>query len=470
MKRRIGTYTGDKVLKIQKLTAVACILFFAGVSASNAQERSSFPTIYREAPLIGRMIDCNFPQGDSNYHAIVHASDGFVYYAICTHNRDRHVNLFRYDPKTGRAETVADIGKILGEDGTKNIPQGKIHGDLFEYTGKLWFGTHVGFYERGGTKDHGPYPGGHFMSFDLKSGAFADLGIGEPEEGLVTVAMDSGRGRLYALTWPSAIFLYYDIGTGRKKSFGPAVVGHSYVNTVETGGVPRSLAVDPRDGNVYWNNMDETLSRYNFSKDTVELVPNYKFDRPIFKVRERGNPDDTAFWRSIRWSRAIGRFVGQTFYGEHLFSWDPQTGVIEVMDRIAIAPIRKSGEIMRASLAFELSPDGRTVYYVNGASPGFEGNKGAEPDPLHLVTYDLIDHRYTDHSAIRLEDNRAPDYCQGLEIGRDGNLYLVCNIPFTDLESEKGKRIRELRYAATPAENLKKVYEVNLVVIKDPLR
>ena len=159
------------------------------------------------------------------------------------------MNLFRYDPKTGEVKTVADIGKALGEDGTKNIPQGKVHGDIFEHDGKLWFGTHVGLYERGGTKDHGPYPGGHFLSYDLKTGAFHDLGIGEPEEGLVTVAMDQERGRLYALTWPSAIFLYVDIQTNRKKTFGPAVVGHSYVNTVETGGVPRSLAVDPRDGN-----------------------------------------------------------------------------------------------------------------------------------------------------------------------------------------------------------------------------
>ncbi len=452
------------------MTMLACLLLFAGVSASAAQDLSSLPAIYKEAPLIGRMIDCNFPEGDSNYHAIVHASDGFVYYAICTHNRDRFVNLFRYDPATGRVKTVADIGKILGEDGTKNIPQGKIHCDLFEYAGKLWFGTHVGMYERGGTKDHGPYPGGHFMSFDLKSSEFSDLGIGEPQEGLVAVSIDSVRGRLYALTWPSAIFVYHDIMTGVNKSFGPAVVGHSYVNTVETGGVPRSLAVDPRDGNVYWINMDETLSRYNFLKDTVELVPNQSFDRPIFKVHERESSDDTVEWRSIRWSRTIGRFVGQTFFGEYLFSWDPHTGDIEAIDRIAIAPIRKSGEIMRASLAFELSPDGRTVYYVNGASPGFEGNQRTEPDALHLVAFDLIARRYTDYGAIRLEDGRAPDYCQGLEIGRDGTLYLVCNIPFTDLASVKGRMIRDLRYASAPAENLKNVYEVNLVVVRNPVK
>ncbi|MHB9028188.1 MAG: NHL repeat-containing protein [Candidatus Latescibacterota bacterium] len=425
-------------------------------------------TIYKNTPLAGKMAEAKFYEGDSNYHAIVHASDGFVYYAICTHNRDRHVNLFRYDPKTGEVRTVADIGKTLGEDGTKNIPQGKVHCDIFEHDGKLWFGTHVGLYGRGGLQDHGPYPGGHFLSWDLKTGKLADLGIGAPEEGLVALSLDTARGRLYALTWPSAIFIYYDIKSGQKKSFGPSVVGHSYVNTIETGGVPRSLAVDPRDGNVYWFNMDETVSCYRYTTDKVELVKDQSFAKPILKVRERGNPDDNASWRSIRWSEALKRFVGVTFYGEHLFSWDPKSGEMEVIDRIAMGPTRKSGELMRGSLAFELSPDGGTVYYVNGASPGFEGNKKTVPDLVHLVAYDLRQRRYTDHGPVRLDDGRSPDYCQGLEVGRDGNLYLVCNIPFTDLKSEKGRRIRELRYAATPTESLKKVYEVNLVVVKKP--
>lgn len=425
---------------------------------------------YKEAPLVGKMIDCNFPQGDSNYHAIIHASDGNVYYAICTHQRSSHVNLFRYNPRTGKVDTVADIGKTLGEDGTRNIPQGKVHCDLFEDGGKLWFGTHVGFYERGGTKDHGPYPGGHFVSYDLKTGKIEDIGIGEVEEGLVCLSMDKARKRLYALTWPSAIFIYYDIASKTRKSFGPSVVGHTYKDKVETGGVPRSLAIDPRDGNVYWFNLDDTVNRYNFSRDAVETLKELSFNRPILRVHERGNPDDRVEWRSIRWNPADQCFYGNTFYGEYLFSWDPLTGGLEVIDRIAIGPMRKSGELMRASLAFELSPDGRTLYYVNGAAPGFEGNKKTVADPLHLVTYDIQQRRYTDQGFIKLEDGRRPDYCQGIEIGRDGNLYLVCNIPFADWASPKGKRIKELRYPDTPVDKLKGGYEVNLVVVKNPVK
>jgi len=149
--------------------------------------------VYKEGPLHGKMIDCAFYPGDSNYHALVHASDGSVYYAICSHDRNTHVHLFQYNPLTEEVTTIADIGEVLGEDSTLNIPQGKIHCDLFEHKGILYFGTHVGIYERGGTEDHGPYPGGHFMSYDIASGEFEDYGIGAPEEGMVSLQMDKDR-------------------------------------------------------------------------------------------------------------------------------------------------------------------------------------------------------------------------------------------------------------------------------------
>ena len=446
------------------------VLIFLSLCSSTQAQMSAPPfTEYKKGPVLGKMIDCNFPQGDSNYHAIIHASDGNVYYAICTHHRSSHVNLFRYNPRTGKVDTAADIGKALGEDGTKNIPQGKVHCDLFEDDGKLWFGTHVGFYERGGTKDHGPYPGGHFVSYDLSTGKIEDLGIGEAEEGLVSLSMDKKRKRLYALTWPSAIFIYYDIPSKTKKSFGPSVIGHTYKDKVETGGVPRSLGIDARDGNVYWFNLDNTINRYNYSLDSIETLKEQSLDHPILKVHEREIPESQVEWRSIRWNQTDQRFYGNTFWGEHLFSWDPHTASLEVIDRIAIGTVRRTGELMRASLAFELSPDG-TIYYVNGAAPGFEGNKKTVADPIRLITYNISQPKYTDHGPIQLQDGRFPDYCQGIEIGNDGYLYLVCNIPVKDWTSEKGKKIKALRYPDTPVDKLEGGYEVNLVVVKDPIR
>ena len=433
----------------------------------SAQDVSS--AVYKPGSLQGKMIDGGFYPGDSNYHALVHASDGGIYYAICSHDRNTHAHLFRYDPETDEVATVADIGEALGEDGTVNIPQGKIHCDLFEYYGKLYFGTHVGIYERGGTEDHGPYPGGHFMSYDLATGAFEDYGIGEPEEGMVCLQMDKKRGRLYTLTWPSALFIYYDIETGTKKSFGPSVYGHAYINNIEFGGIPRSFGIDPRNGNVYWWNLDETVTCYSYDSDTIEVLNDHKLGRPILKVHEPGSDYEKVSWRSIRWNETDNLFYGITFFGEQLFSYDPRNGEIEVIDRIAPGPNRKSGELSRGSLAYELSSDGRTLYYVNHLRPYTGDTKKRADDELRLVTYDLTLRTYTDHGPIILEDGRNPKDCQGMEIGRDGNIYLVCTVPWTDLESAKGRAIKEIRYKATPTEQLKRVYEINLVVVKNPV-
>ena len=437
------------------------------VSLTLAQETPL--AVYKKGPVRGKMIDCKFYPGDSNYHAIVHASDGNIYYAICSHDRNTHVHLFRYNPKIEDVETVADIGEVLGEDGAKNIPQGKIHCDLFEHEGKLYFGTHVGLYERGGTKDHGPYPGGHFMSYDLTNDTFKDYGIGEPEEGMVSMQMDKDRGRLYTLTWPSAIFIYYDIRDSRKKSFGPSVLGHEYINNKEIGGVPRSLSIDTRNGNVYWWNLDETVSTYNYATDTIEVLTDHDLGRPILKVHERGSDNEKVSWRSIRWNNTDNLFYGITFFGEHLFSYDPRTASIEVIDRIAPGPNRKSGELSRGSLAFELSSDGTTVYYVNHLRPYTVDSSKIATDELHLITYNIPLRKYIDHGPIVLEDGRKPTDCQGMEIGHNGSIYLVCTIPWTDLTSEKGKAIKAIRYKATPTEQLKQVYEVNLVIVKNPL-
>jgi hypothetical protein len=286
---------------------------------------------------------------------------------------------------------------------------------------------------------------------------------------MVALEMDTKRGRLYTLTWPSAIFIYYDVSTGMKKTFGPSVPGHAYINAVEFGGVPRSLGIDPHTGNVYWWNHGETITCYDFAADTVMTLENHRLDIPILKVHERGSDDDMNSWRNIRWCEKDRLFYGTTFFGENLFSYDPTTGDIEVIDRIAPGPNRKSGELSRGSLAFGLSSDGSTAYYVNHLRPYTGDTAGRDTDALHLVTYDIRLRRYTDHGPIRLDDGRFPTDCQGMELGRDGDIYLVCVIPFTDLSTEKGMAIKEIRYKATPTEQLKRVYEVNLVIIRDPL-
>ena len=444
--------------------------------------------IYNEKFIEGVMVDDGFIYDDCNYHAIVHATDGFVYFANSTHHPDTGVHLFRYDPKSGKVESIADITRIFGENPEKVIPQGKIHCSLFEYHGKLYSGTHVGLFEPGGRGDHGPYPGGHFFSYDLKTGKFVDFGNGAQEEGLVAVTFDKNRERLYALTYPHGLFLSCNIETGDIKSYGQSVSGYKWGDeSCKNFSIDRSPAVDPRTGNVYWFNANGTVDCFIFEEDRIVELKGHTIERPAMKVTEPKTGNNSVLWRNMRWNDKYNRFFCSSFFSEHLFSYDPADGSIEVIERIAMGPNRKSGTLSRGSLAFHISDDGNTVYYINHCQPYgklgtsqigddlYEGNSQStvstiyDMDELHLVTYNLDYRSYIDHGAIILQDGRRPNDCQSLEIGRDGNLYLVGRVPLFEDTTEKRSSIEKIRLDTYGRATPDVMFEVNLIVIPDPL-
>lgn len=414
------------------------------------------PQYITMVPVKGRMVDAGFYYGDSNYHAIIQASDGNVYYVICSHNKDAGARMFRYNPHTDKVTMIGDLTDVVGEDRKKGINQGKVHSDFYEVDGKLYFATHAGLHDE-------TYPGGHFMCYDLRKGTFEDLGIGVQNNGNVAMSMDVKRGRMYAITWPGHLFAYYDINTKVKKVWGKAYAPFGQQ-------VARSIAIDPRTGNVYWPNYDSTVECYTYATDMVANLKKPKFDVGIFQVPLE--PSYFWTWRSIRWSEAMQKFYGIMYTSEWMFSFEPMTGELEVIDRIASGPNRKSGNTAYSSLAFELSRDGGTIYYIP-MNRIDQPDTTKKEDELHLVTYDISQRRYTDDGAIVLDDGRKPRYCQGFEVGTDGNLYIVGWIPVTDKTSEKWKKLHDIATGGKPSLAIEQgttYQEINLVVMKDPLR
>ncbi|MBN1294226.1 MAG: hypothetical protein JXB48_20495, partial [Candidatus Latescibacteria bacterium] len=314
---------------------------------------------------------------------------------------------------------------------------------------------HAGAYDR-------TYPGGHFMSYDLKNGKFEDFGIGAPHQGLVAMTMDTKRKRMYAVSWPGYKFLYYDINSGKTENWYEAIAP-----VTQQG--PRSLGIDPRTGNVYWHNMNDTIACFKYDENRFETLKEPKFDAPMLHIPLDNSVE--CVWRSIRWSEPMQRFYGIMYYSDWLFSFEPESGEFEILDRVASAPNRKSGKTSYSSLAFELSRDGKTIYYIGN-------NEIEENDPentdteLHLVTYDIPLRRYVDHGVIVLQDGRKPRYCQGLEVGTNGKIYIVAWIKITDKNSEKWKKKLEIDTGGKPEldiERSRNLQEINLIEIDDAL-
>ena len=119
------------------------LALFAGCNQDPEQKKSLKPLIhtagavYKEGPIKGKMIDAGFLYGDSAYHGITQASDGYVYYVICSHHIDSSACMFKYNTESGEVTMIANLTEMLGENGSKVFPQGKVHSKIYEHEGKL---------------------------------------------------------------------------------------------------------------------------------------------------------------------------------------------------------------------------------------------------------------------------------------------------------------------------------------------
>ena len=171
------------------------------------------------ARLTARVFKSGFALSHDTYNGMSCASNGKIYYVLCSESIDTGAQMYSYDPATDKIEHLGDLTEASGEKGLKAIPQGKSHVSFVESNGKLYFATHVGYYTiRNGMEKMGmpppgykPYPGGHFLSYDMATGKFENLVTAPAGEGILAMSMDTKRGRLYGLTWPSGYFLLYDL-------------------------------------------------------------------------------------------------------------------------------------------------------------------------------------------------------------------------------------------------------------------
>ena len=96
--------------------------------------------------LTADAFDSGFPLSHATFNGMSAASDGKIYYVLCTDSIDTGAQMYSYDPATGKIRHLGDLTEASGEKGRKAIPQGKSHVNFVEWQGKLYFATHVGYY------------------------------------------------------------------------------------------------------------------------------------------------------------------------------------------------------------------------------------------------------------------------------------------------------------------------------------
>ncbi len=416
------------------------------VSPGGPMRAASIP-----ATLTAESFDSGFPLSHATFNGMSAASDGKIYYVLCSDSIDTGAQMYSFDPATSQIRHLGDLTEASGEKGRKAIPQGKSHVNFVEWQGKLYFATHVGYYtnqngmERMGVPKPGyqPYPGGHFLAYDMASGRFENLAAAPPEQGIIAMNMDPARGRLYGLTWPSGYFLRLDLKTGSLKNLGATSHEGEAGNGAEYRVLCRSLAVNPEDGSVYFTTADGDILRYRYDRDTIETVQGENLRKDYFGSYNPSAAGSMGYnWRQTFWYAPEKAIYGLHGGSGYLFRFDPRASRVDLLERLASEPSRRSGmydSFRYGYLSFTLGPDGRTVYYLTtGPTDGAPSAGRHRQEDLRLVTYDISAGKYEDCGAILLADGQRPTLVHSIAVAKDGAIYALASF------SRNGHRLTDL--------------------------
>jgi len=434
-------------------TAVVLCLLAAGCRQAARQSDEAAPPARPGGNIVAKVYDSGFEHSHDTYNGLSTASDGKVYYVLCSQLMDVAGQMYAFDPRTEKIEHLGDLTEACGEKDLKAVAQGKSHVNFVELDGKLYFATHLGYYsiiddmEKTGIPAEGfnPYRGGHLLAYDMKNRTFEDLGTAPNGEGILTMNMDTSRRLIYGLTWPTGILFRYDAARKKMDVIGP-VNGKG-----EDGAGPdfrvicRSIVINPEDGAAYFTIAEGDILRLKLGETAVEKVEgdDVNLRKDYFGRYEVSTAGSMAYnWRQAFWHPLEKRIYGVHGNSGYLFRIDPAASRLEVLERLTSVPSKLSGMFDQFSygyLGFTLGPDHRTIYYLTGGPIYVDGKrvlgksstakgeaKGLED--LHLITYDIPTGRYEDHGAVFFPDGQRPLYVNSIAVGNDGTVYTLGRI------------------------------------------
>ena len=443
------------------LLSVIIILNFSQDNNQKGIEEEVSVHTDQDTGLIATTYNSRFPESHDTYNGMGTASNGKIYYVLCSQLVDVGAQMYSFDPEAEKIEHIGDLTEACGEKGQKTIVQGKSHVNFVESDGKLYFTTHIGYYsiidgmEKMGIPPEGykPYPGGHFLAYDLSTGEVEDLAIEPHGEGILTMNMDTARGLIYAISWPTGYFLRYDLEKEELKDLGPISGKGENGSESDFRVLCRSLAVDPVKGTVFMTRSDGTILYCSAGEDEILPVEEEDLVKDYFGKYDPSSAGSMGYnWRQTIWYPAEEEIYGVHGNSGYLFRFDPAVSRVEVLDRITSKPSQHSGMFDQFSygyLGFTLGPDDHTLYYLTGG-PIYENGKRVTGksstnmgeakglENLHLVTYHIPTQKYEDHGPVFYENGDRPLYVNSIAVGQDGTVYTLARI------TENGKTRTDL--------------------------
>jgi hypothetical protein len=423
------------VLVMPRWNAVAAAVMLtvaSGASGAPAAQQPGAPIQLKTVPI----THYRFSEVDRDAHfwsALYIASNGKIFVGLCTHADAATVHEF--DPRTQRMRQLANITVLAGERGLGIWTTGKIHVQMQELDGWVYFGTL--------SEDNGPpaidaasYRGPHWYRVNIETGQVEQRGLINSFWGLLGQAMDKRRRIIYGLAENGHLYRYF-IDQDRTEDMG----------RVDDWDICRTIVIDD-DGNVYGSYAPGMVWKYDVQQDRI--IDFERVQLPIVnQSRTMANPmlDRKAQWRIVEWDPVDKAIYGIVGGSNQLFRYDPKAGPEGTFATLAelCPPQFRGGNTMNipnATLAMTLSQKERRIYYIPVISSDFDYGtvsfdvvdrskfgglmgKGNLPPLGFMTSYDLRTGKVEDLGLLKAQDGRYAFGSQAAKTDADGRIWFV---------------------------------------------
>ncbi|MBZ5676447.1 MAG: hypothetical protein LAP61_19595 [Acidobacteriia bacterium] len=351
---------------------------------------------------------------DGQWEGIKYASDGNVYFGSSSQSAHHGASFFKYSPATQQVTMLAeDITTICGEDPQTN-PQGKIHSDIQEMHGWLFFTTHFAADDRPG--GIAGWTGAHLIGYRLTDngsnnyfgtpvGGFHDYGVMYPGyDAYSGIAVDPAQNYIYAfatgiLGGQVSYVFRYNAATDTQAT--RVNLGQVY----GTFGASLYWFVDAT-GDVWFTLYNDNGALHRIHHDT-QVIDRYDNALPAF-IRQDSNTPDVAQDRAVQWMAPISATKAVFTYnqGGMLYQFDSSQATANSVPASAFTSLKWIGpSYIGAALG-----NNRVFWYQRaGGAIGHQGCDAADTtlpptcQDYHLMSVSLdssTGYAITDHGLI----------------------------------------------------------------------
>lgn len=385
-------------LTVRAVVTVGLVLLICAPAWAQEQSVQSFPLNGYKRAL------------DGQWQGIRYASDGNVYFGSSTHSANHGAAFFKYDPRTGQITMLAEDLTLIAGENPQVSPLGKLHSDIVEANGWLYFSFHFSS-ERPGAYD--VWSGAYVFGYELATGTFRNYGVVHPRyTNYAGIGVDPARNYLYVFVtgeYPQDVSYIYriDTVTGARTNLGQ--VGQHFDSSFW-------MFVDRR-GDVWFSvaTQDGALFRVRGATGAIEVFPDAL--PPMY----RWDTESPVGNQSLRWIMWMQPLDGDR--AVFTLGWDG--GMLYEFD--ASKPIAQAFRTIKhigySDLGLAIG-DNRVFYYQR-ANRGY-GQQ--EHQDFHLLSISLDEaagYPITDHGLLKDQDGRLAWRLPGMATDGHSKVFMI---------------------------------------------